>query len=64
LALKGRSKPFAAALTLTPQRDGGWLAAGRFALKRTDFDIGGGEWADPSVVANEVDGRFRILLIP
>jgi hypothetical protein len=43
-----------------PQRDGGWLASGRFALKRSDFDIGGGEWSDPSVVANEVDGRFNM----
>jgi hypothetical protein len=51
-------------LVLTPQKDGGWLANGRFALKRTDFDIGGGEWADPSVVANEIDGRFNMTLIP
>ncbi len=64
LTLKGKSKPFTAALVLTPQKDGGWLAAGRFILKRNDFDIGGGEWADPSVVANEVDGRFRVMLQP
>ncbi|HNF89353.1 MAG TPA: YceI family protein [Thiobacillaceae bacterium] len=64
VSIKGRSRPFSAALTLTPKREGGWLAAGRYALKRTDFDIGGGEWADPSVVANEIDGRFRLLLLP
>jgi polyisoprenoid-binding protein YceI len=48
-------------MVLTPQT--GRMAGrptGRFALKRTDFDIGGGEWADPSVVANDIDGRFNM----
>jgi polyisoprenoid-binding protein YceI len=64
ITVKGRARPLAVPLQLTAQREGGWLASGRFSLKRSDFDIGGGEWADPSVVANEVEGRFRILLIP
>lgn len=64
LTVKGRTRSVAVPLVLQPQRSGGWLANGRFALKRTDFDIGGGEWADPSVVANEVDGRFKILFMP
>lgn len=64
LTVKGRTRSLAVPLVLQPQRQGGWLANGRFALKRTDFDIGGGEWADPGVVANEVDGRFKILFLP
>jgi polyisoprenoid-binding protein YceI len=64
MIVKGRVRALSAPMLLTPQRDGGWLATGRFALKRSDFDIGGGEWADPSVVANDIDGRFKILLLP
>lgn len=64
MTVKGKTRPLVAPLVLAPQRDGGWLASGRFALKRSDFDIGGGEWSDPSVVANEVDGRFKVVLMP
>lgn len=64
MMVKSHTKPIVVPLVLMPQRDGGWLASGRFALKRSDFDIGGGEWADPSVVAETVDGRFKILLLP
>ncbi len=64
MTVKGRTKSSSLPLLLQPQRQGGWLANGRFALKRTDFEIGGGEWADPAVVANEIDGRFKIVLIP
>ena len=64
LAVKGRTRPLTVPLLLMPQRDGGWLASGRFALKRSYFDIGSGEWADPSVVANDIDGRFKMMLIP
>ncbi len=64
MIVKGRTRSLSVPLVLTPQKDGGWLANGRFALKRTDFDIGGGEWSDPSVAANEIDGRFNMTLIP
>jgi polyisoprenoid-binding protein YceI len=64
LFVKGRARPLSSPMLLAPQRAGGWLASGRFALKRSDFDIGGGEWADPSIVANDIDGRFSILLLP
>lgn len=62
--LKGRTRPLIAPFLLTPQRGGGWLASGRVALKRSQFDIGGGEWADPSVVADDLEARFKILLNP
>lgn len=64
MTVKGRTRTLSVPLVLMPQRTGGWLANGRFALKRGDFDIGGGEWADPAVVANEIDGRFKMMLIP
>jgi polyisoprenoid-binding protein YceI len=62
--MKGRTRPLIVPFNLTPQRDGGWLASGRVALKRTEYNIGGGEWADPSVVAEDIDARFKLLLKP
>lgn len=62
LSIKGRTRPFTAPFSLVRQPGGGFLAEGRFPLKRSDFDIGAGEWND--VVANEADIRFRIMLLP
>jgi polyisoprenoid-binding protein YceI len=64
LTIKGRTQPLLVPFLLTPQRGGGWLASGRATLKRSQFDIGGGEWADPSVVADDLEARFKILLNP
>ncbi|MCO5122492.1 MAG: YceI family protein [Rhizobacter sp.] len=37
-------------------------ASGRFVIKRLDFRIGDGDWGDTSLVADEVQVRFRLLL--
>lgn len=62
LSVKGKTRPIAVAFVLTPQREGGWLASGRFPLRRSDFAIGGGDWAD--VVADEAEVKFSIRLRP
>lgn len=64
LTVKGRTRAIAVPVTLFRQANGGWVADGRFPLRRTDFGIGGGEWADPSVVGIDVDVRFRMTLLP
>jgi polyisoprenoid-binding protein YceI len=64
LTLKGRTRPLTVPVVMTPQRGGGWLVSGRAVMKRSQFDIGGGEWADPSVVADDLEARFKILLNP
>jgi polyisoprenoid-binding protein YceI len=64
LTLKGRTRPISVPVVLTPQRGGGWLVSGRATMKRSHFDIGGGEWADPSVVADDLEARFKLLLKP
>jgi polyisoprenoid-binding protein YceI len=64
LTLKGRTRPINVPVVLTAQRGGGWLVSGRATMKRSQFDIGGGEWADPSVVADDLEARFKILLNP
>jgi polyisoprenoid-binding protein YceI len=62
LTIKGQTRPYSAPFSLLRQPDGGFLAQGRFPLKRSDFGIGGGDWDE--VVANEVDIRFKIVLLP
>ena len=37
-------------------------ASGSFVIKRLDFGIGEGEWADTSVVANDVTVNFKLAL--
>jgi polyisoprenoid-binding protein YceI len=60
LTLKGRSREMLIPVTYTP---GSGTAAfdGAFVLRRLDFGIGEGMWADVSTVANEVRVRFRIV---
>lgn len=59
LTLKGRRRPLIVPVTYTPGREGATFD-GAFVLKRLDFGIGEGMWADVSAVANEVRVRFRI----
>lgn len=38
------------------------LAEGQFTVKRLDFKVGEGVWADTDTVANEVSVRLRMVL--
>jgi len=40
----------------------GTTATGAFAIKRLDFAIGDGDWKDTSMVSNEVQVKFKLLL--
>lgn len=62
MTIKGQTRAFAAPFSLVSQPGGGYVAQGRFPLKRSDFGIGGGDWDE--VVANEADIRFKITLLP
>ena len=62
ISIKGQTRAFAAPFSLVRQPGGGFLAHGRFPLKRSDFGIGAGDWDE--VVANEADIRFKIILLP
>lgn len=63
MTVKGQTRPAEMAFTLVPQGKG-WRADGRYTLKRSDFGIGGGEWSDPSIVADPVQVEFRLVLTP
>ena len=60
LSIKGRTQEVAAPFTFVAQGTNG-LIEGGFVLKRADFAIGEGVWADFGTVANEIQIKFRFL---
>ncbi|MEI7464389.1 MAG: YceI family protein [Burkholderiales bacterium] len=61
LSIKGSSQPVTVPVLLA-QSGTFTTATGSFTLKRLDFRIGDGDWKDTSVVANEVQVRFKLTL--
>jgi polyisoprenoid-binding protein YceI len=61
LSIKGLSQDIAVPVSLT-QTGGLTTAVGSFALKRLGFKIGDNEWSDTSLVADEVQVKFKFVL--
>ena len=61
LVIKGSSQPVVVPVALS-QSGGTSTATGSFTIKRLDFKIGDGEWADTSMVANDVQVKFKLSL--
>jgi polyisoprenoid-binding protein YceI len=61
LTIKGASQNVVVPVALT-QSSGITTATGGFVLKRLDFKIGDGDWKDTSMVANDVQVRFKLAL--
>ena len=61
LSIKGASQEVVVPVTLT-QSGATTTAAGSFAIKRLAFKIGENEWADTSMVADEVQVKFKLAL--
>jgi polyisoprenoid-binding protein YceI len=61
LAIKGASQNVVVPVTVS-QAGGTTTAAGAFVIKRLDFKIGDGDWKDTSMVANEVNVKFKLSL--
>jgi len=59
LTLKGKSRDLIVPVTFTPGKNAATFD-GAFVLKRLEFGIGEGMWADVATVANEVQVKFRI----
>jgi len=62
LSLRGLSKPVT--LTFIWTSGASTVLNGEASLKRLDFKVGEGEWADTSVLPNEVKVKTRLLLKP
>lgn len=61
LGIKGVQRDVVVPVALT-QAGGTTTASGSFVIRRLDFRIGDGEWSDTSLVANDVQVRFRLAL--
>jgi polyisoprenoid-binding protein YceI len=59
LTLKGRTHDVPVTITIGGD---GRSVEGRSTLKRTAFDVGEGDWADPETVGDEIEVRFRLKL--
>jgi polyisoprenoid-binding protein YceI len=62
LTIKGTSKGIVVPVALGKDAAGNSVAEGQFTVKRLDFRIGEGLWADTDTVANEVQVRVRMVL--
>lgn len=61
LSIKGHSQDLVVPVQLAQTGSTG-TASGSFTIKRLDFKIGDGEWADTSMVANDVQVKFKLAL--
>ena len=64
LTIKGISRDALVPIVLKKDAAGNSVAEGSFGIKRLDYKVGEGEWADPDTVANEVTVRIRMVLPP
>ena len=65
LTVKGQSQAVTVPVTLTQSGSGTTLkttAVGSFPIKRLTFKIGEGAWSDTSMVADEVQVKFKLQL--
>ena len=63
LTIKGKTLPAVAPLTFKADGANG-VFIGAFTIKRLDYAIGDGPWADISTVANEVQINFNVVASP
>ena len=64
LTIKGKTRDAVAPFTTTPTPGGGLTAQGKMVIKRLLFDVGTGQWADVTQIADEVEIRFSLALGP
>lgn len=62
LNLRGATKPVT--LTFTWTAGDKPVLAGKATVKRLDFGVGGGEWADTSIIPNEVAVSTKVVFAP
>jgi len=61
LSIKGSVRDIVVPVALT-QAAGTSTASGAFTIKRLDFKVGEAEWADTSMLANDIQVRFKLVL--
>lgn len=63
LTIRDQSQPVTLAVRFTPTATGATLDVST-TLKRLDFGVGRGDWADTAVIANEVPVSAHLVLTP
>ena len=61
LSIKGQARDVTVPVQLV-QAGSQSTATGSFVIKRLDFKVGEGEWTDTSMLSNDVNVRFKLLL--
>ena len=62
LTLKGITRDCVVPIEVTADATGNRVAVGSFTLKRLEYHVGEGEWADPATVADDIAVRIRMVL--
>jgi polyisoprenoid-binding protein YceI len=62
LTMKGKAQDEKIPVEVKKDAAGNSVATGEFTIRRLAFNIGEGQWSDPSVVADEVVVRVRMVL--
>ncbi len=62
LTIKGSVRDVVVPVQVAPAAGGQATASGSFTIRRLDFKVGEAEWADTSMLANDVQVRFRLVL--
>lgn len=62
LRLRGISKPVTLNFSWAPGAQP--VLTGQATVKRLDFGIGAGDWADPSLISNEISISTKVVLAP
>lgn len=62
MSIKGKTNPMTISFDFKPQNQNATFE-GNFVLKRSQFGIGEGIWSDTSVVADEVQVRFKFSVL-
>ncbi|MES0875233.1 YceI family protein [Sinimarinibacterium thermocellulolyticum] len=62
LEIRGKAREVTVPFETATQNDGSTRITGGFTLRRSDFGIGGGEWNEGDLVADEVPVRFTLRL--
>jgi len=65
LTIRDVTKPVSLVVTFVPAADGkSAKLSGAFSLKRLDYGVGRGQWADTQWVGDQVDLKFDVTLKP
>ena len=62
LTLRGATRPVTLTFTWTPGAKP--VLAGQSTVKRLDFGVGGGDWADTGLIPNEVAVSTKVIFAP